>query len=134
MAINDKLPGVEVVIMINGQPAKEYVDETEVLQGPDAENTVLKYIESISDTRFEIRSTILRTYAGEHSLCFKYLLDGKLGPRKECFPTGTGISLPYEFLADGINSGVVFNRQKITLPLQFSEVEIGVYMTHVSAS
>ena len=93
MAINRKLPGVEVVIVVNGQPTKEFVDET-VLDGPDADETVLKYMESISDSRFTIKTTIHPTYAGVDDLSFTYVLDGNKTPRPHCYDHNAGGALP----------------------------------------
>ncbi|OBT84583.1 hypothetical protein VE02_06329 [Pseudogymnoascus sp. 03VT05] len=62
MAVIDAVPGVEVSICINAQPVREYEDADEVIDGPLASETVVKYIEAISDAQFTINVTVHPTF------------------------------------------------------------------------
>ncbi|KFY49060.1 hypothetical protein V495_00779 [Pseudogymnoascus sp. VKM F-4514 (FW-929)] len=62
MAVIDTVPGVEVSILINGQPVEEYVDSGEEIDGPLASKTVVKYIEAISDAEFIIKASALSAF------------------------------------------------------------------------
>ncbi|KFY72116.1 hypothetical protein V499_07733 [Pseudogymnoascus sp. VKM F-103] len=58
MAVIDAVPGVEVSVCVNSHPVKEYEDTDEIIDGPLASTTVVKYIEAISDTQFTINITV----------------------------------------------------------------------------
>ncbi|KFY91498.1 hypothetical protein V498_05436 [Pseudogymnoascus sp. VKM F-4517 (FW-2822)] len=81
MAILDTLPGVEVSILTNGQTVEEYVDADEVVDGPLASKTVVKYIEAISDAEFTVKRTVLDSFRLHKQkvddLLFQVKLDGK---------------------------------------------------------
>ena len=53
------LKDIKVAIMINGQELKEYNDED---VGNDEENSVSKYVEAISEAKFEIITSASRWY------------------------------------------------------------------------
>lgn len=50
MAINDLVPGMQVIIGVNQVQVQEYDDPAAMATGPHADKTVIRYIESISDT------------------------------------------------------------------------------------
>lgn len=58
MAILDALPGLSVSISIAGKDLPEYENRDEEIHGPLATKTVLRYIQSISDSEFVINFRI----------------------------------------------------------------------------
>jgi len=59
MAILDELLGLEVEVVVNGQPLKEYTD---TFVDEDQPKTVVKYIEAVSGANFEIRCRFTSPY------------------------------------------------------------------------
>lgn len=70
MAILPTLPGIEAVILINGNPALEYVDDNEVrvehededIAEYQATHTISKYIQSQTDQKFSIQLKVGSPY------------------------------------------------------------------------
>jgi len=59
MAVLDGLPGLEVEIVVNGQPLKEYTD---TFVDEEEAKTVIKYVEAVSGANFEIYCRFTRPY------------------------------------------------------------------------
>ncbi|KAF2210148.1 hypothetical protein CERZMDRAFT_86456 [Cercospora zeae-maydis SCOH1-5] len=75
MAINDALPGIEIVITVDGEPLEEYI-ESASKQEP---NTITRYVEAKSDQIFAIRITVAKgTPMKGDCLVFAIYVDGKL--------------------------------------------------------
>jgi hypothetical protein len=76
MVIPTFCPGVNIEIIVNGQPLVEYEDDDE---GPPAPNTVTKYIEAQSEAHFAVRVAVGKAFhfpAGD--LQVQITLDGKI--------------------------------------------------------
>jgi len=59
MAVLGGLPGLEVRVMVNGEPLKEYTD---TFVDEEEAKTVIKYIEAVSGANFEISCRFTRPY------------------------------------------------------------------------
>jgi len=77
MAVLDELPGLEVQIIVNKTPVKEYDDNEEEV----VDKTVTRYIEAESEAEFEVRLKFQSMFniSAKHSVAAEVLLDGKYG-------------------------------------------------------
>jgi hypothetical protein len=77
MAVLDELPGLEVQIIVNRTPVKEYDDDEEEV----VDKTVTRYIEAESEAEFEVRLKFQSMFniSAKHSVAAEVLLDGKYG-------------------------------------------------------
>ena len=69
---------LEVVLLINGQPAKEYTDAN--FEQEATKNEVSKYIEAIEGASFELRYTVSQAYRFAPAIDWLYFdlsVDGK---------------------------------------------------------
>jgi hypothetical protein len=87
MAIQDDIPGLEVVVCIDGKPLEEYDNNEEEQAKPglpsevfqyQAARTVTKYIESVSDQEFIIQINLAPPFKMDYA-CLKadIHIDGK---------------------------------------------------------
>jgi len=60
MAVFPFLPDIEVDILVHGEPLKEYDEPPDVDNGEP--KTIVKYIEAVSDSNFEIRLHLNSAY------------------------------------------------------------------------
>ena len=73
MAVLDTLPGVEVNIVVNKKPLKEYQDS----DVEEEHRTVTRYVEAVSNQVFEIHMTIEKGFKFRgNCLTFKIYVDG----------------------------------------------------------
>jgi len=63
MAILDAVPGLNVQVLIRGQPLTEYDDDEEDHNTEESWKSTTKYVEAVSDQGFTIRYTFDRTFA-----------------------------------------------------------------------
>lgn len=78
MAIIESAPGIVVTVKSNGAALQEYVDDNDPLPGPLRHKTVMKYIESSTDSFFSICWHIPTTYKMDcAALSFRVFVDGK---------------------------------------------------------
>jgi hypothetical protein len=83
MAIHPDLPGVEVVVCVNGVPLEEFNDdetESEIAQpAGNVTKKISKYVKSVEDQEFVIRWTLRAPFEMDCPAVTAYLyLDGKL--------------------------------------------------------
>jgi len=75
MGIFSFLPGVEIDILVNGEPLKEYDEPPDIDNGEP--KTIVKYIEAVSGSNFEIRLRLNSAYQHRgHGVTTKIFLDG----------------------------------------------------------
>ncbi|KAF2872366.1 hypothetical protein BDV95DRAFT_661569 [Massariosphaeria phaeospora] len=72
MAILPDCPGLEVKIVVDGEPLKEYEDD-----GTPAPKSVTKYIEAVSDAKFEINYAFNKDYPHAYDVRVVVKLDGQ---------------------------------------------------------
>jgi hypothetical protein len=72
MAVLNSVPGLEVKIVVNGEPLQEYVDNEDEL----APNTVLKYVEATSGAEFTVQYTITSEFTYNHDMSLRVYVDG----------------------------------------------------------
>jgi hypothetical protein len=72
MAIHNSCPGLNVQVIVGGQPLTEYIDQ-DVSQNP---HSVTAYVEAVSGAQFEINSTFTVPFPLADVSCAIYL-DGK---------------------------------------------------------
>jgi hypothetical protein len=133
MAILEAVPGVGVSIYINGQSVKEYEDDGEEMGGPLAPNTVVKYIEAISDAEFEINVSVLPAFREHrviiHDLVFQVNIDStKTTGRYWQDATGSVYS-SWNSKIEGFYRKDAAGRTTIN-PFKFTDIEIGRFATH----
>ena len=74
MAIHSDYPGVKAEVMVNGQPLREYEDPSDTSEA----HTVTKYIEVITNTKFEVKVHIEAGAVSEHEdITMRMSLDGQ---------------------------------------------------------
>lgn len=131
MAILDALPGVEVSILTNGQSVEEYVDADEVVDGPLASKTVVKYIEAISDAEFTVKRTVLDSFRLHKQkvddLLFQVKLDGKWAAGS--YWENASLFAPDIYQIAGFYNRDATGRSTIN-HFKFAEVEIGQFAIH----
>jgi hypothetical protein len=71
MAITRAFPGIQVEVLVEGEPLKEYDDEDEEV----TTDKVTKFIEAKSGSEFKIRWTFTPPFPGD-SVCFYIYMDG----------------------------------------------------------
>ncbi|KAH7125266.1 hypothetical protein B0J11DRAFT_486692 [Dendryphion nanum] len=72
MAILPECPGLEVQIIVNDSPAKEYDDE----DADDPPKTITKYIEAVSDAKFKIQYIFTNRFSCKHGVEVAFFVDG----------------------------------------------------------
>ncbi len=84
MAVLDGLPGLEVLVCMDGQPLEEYDDDEEeaIADTPIAEHqaakTISKFVESVSEKEFSIRILLRSPFVMDYdSLKSPIYIDGK---------------------------------------------------------
>jgi hypothetical protein len=76
MPFLDSVPGIEASIWVGKEKLEEYEDDEE--QQPYGAKSTSKYIESKSDSEYEIRVVVDQSYYFDsESLLFDYSIDGK---------------------------------------------------------
>lgn len=73
MAVLDSCPGLEVKVISQNRPLKEYAD-TEANGAP---NTVSNYVEVEADGAFEIHLQVANTYTSKYGVRVQIRLDGQ---------------------------------------------------------
>ena len=133
MAVIDTVPGVEVFILINGQPVEEYEDSGEEVNGPLASKTAVKYIEAISDTEFTIKATVHPAFDKHRRTRDDLVVDAKVdgkwvgGRFRNC--TRHKIFTPWNMVLEGMLDNVP-GRETISA-FTFTTVEIGLFTNHI---
>ena len=128
MAVIDEVPGVEVSILIDGQPVEEYEDTDEKVNGPLASKTVVKYIEVISDTEFTISFAVLPAFweyiRTGYDLCFEATVDGqRVGGHARDFAK-TDTSCPWNSQMGGVYCEDASGRATVKV-FKFAAIQIG---------
>lgn len=133
MAVIDAVPGVEVFVCVDAQPVKEYEDADEVIDGPLASKTVVKYIEAISDTQFTIKVTVHPAF-DEHRRTRDDLLtiakvDGRWvdGRFRDCAINKR--FTPWNMLVEGMVNNE--HGRETSSAFTFTTVEIGLFANHI---
>lgn len=119
MAILDAHPNIEVQIVCNGIPLKEYDDDD---NDESAEpNTVTKYVEAISGAEFQIQHDIMAPWP-RHEILFTCIID-KQNIRGALIRKHHYYGRSYRYIKDGVES---YNRgQWSTQRFQFAELSVG---------
>jgi hypothetical protein len=85
MAVLNSLPGLAVSVSVAGKELPEYEHREDESDGPLANKTVLRYIESISDAEFAINFRISPPFQLDcYALNFRVSIDGKRVRGKIC--------------------------------------------------
>jgi len=71
MAVTDKHPGLEVEVVVDGAPLKEYNDDDS-----NDQEIVSKYIEAQSGAEFAVRSTFTAPFPRGHGVQIAVRVDG----------------------------------------------------------
>lgn len=88
MAILDALPGVKVSTSAAGKELKEFEDHQENLEGPLACKTLLRCLESVSDSEFAVNITVSPSFIFDcPNIVFRVFVDGDFIMGKYCRPS-----------------------------------------------
>jgi hypothetical protein len=82
MAIVDGCPGLACEIVVDGQAVTEYLDEDE----PEANNTVIRYVEAQSGKVFAIKSKFNDLFPQKLAVKASFFLDGRWTQNKNYTP------------------------------------------------
>ncbi|KAG4430283.1 hypothetical protein IFR05_014230 [Cadophora sp. M221] len=127
MAILDRVPGLEVKVHINGQPAQEYDDDEDEQAVPgavgwyQAARTVRKYVESISDKEFLVQLSLDNSFKFDcPTLSCELSIDGKV-VRSPVIYRKHQESFTLEI--DGIKTSAGDGKTALLKPFKFSKIE-----------
>lgn len=123
MAILPVQGGVEVNVLVDGEPLREFDDDEAV----DKPNKTFKYLEAPSGSTFNIRVTVKKT--GGFLVCARVILDGKrIYPRWRCDEDADAFTESQTLLMHGV--WVIKTNETCTQTMASSELAIGMFSFH----